>query len=673
MKLTAQRHVKREKLPGDGAVRQAAVDRKEIVTDRIRSVRGGNRTKLTHFITPMLASIHEHAFDNADWVFEIKWDGYRAIAEIGDTVRLYSRNGLSFLPLYPQVAAALQKIKTHAVLDGEIVAMNKHNKPDFQKLQQYDSNRSLDLVYYVFDCLYYEGKSLMHLPLTERKKFAQQIIPENSIIKYSDHVHQWGNAFFEKAAEMGLEGIIAKRAGSFYTPGKRSRDWMKIKNHNTQEAIIAGYTAPRASRPYFGALVLALMVDGKLRYIGHTGTGFTQETLKTMYNKLQRLKRATSPFSEKVMVNSPVTWVEPVLVCNIKFTEVTEDGILRHPVFMGLRIDKTPEETTTMDIQPKTKKIRTTRAAKKATRALPAEEKKLKANGHVITITNPGKIYWPEERFTKGDVINYYNNIHTYILPYLKNRPQSLKRNPNGISDGGFYHKDAAGDAPAWVDHIKLRSESTKKNTDYIICNNRATLFYLNNLGCIELNPWNSTTRALDYPDYLVMDIDPSETNSFDEVIDAALVIRSVLEKAGAPSYCKTSGATGLHIYVPLKAQYTYEQARSFAEIVAHLAAAQLPETTTTERALSKRAGRIYLDYLQNKRGQTLASAYSVRPVPGATVSTPLHWKEVKAGMHPSKFTISTIAARIEKTGDLFAGVLSEKTDLRKCLKNLGA
>lgn len=333
-------------------------------------MRDSGRVKLTDFITPMLASIGESAFDDEAWIFEIKWDGYRAVAEVGDTVRLYSRNGLSFLPLYPEVAAALSKIKTHAVLDGEIVALNKHNKPDFQKLQQYDSNRSLRLVYYVFDCLFYEGKSLMHLPVTERKKYAQKVIAgSSSVIKYSDHVHQWGKEFFAKAADMGLEGVIAKRAGSLYTPGKRTRDWLKIKNHNIQEAIIAGYTAPRESRPYFGALVLALMDHGKLRYIGHTGTGFTQQTLKRIYEKLQALKRPTSPFDQKIVVNSPVTWVEPILVCNIKYSEVTQDGILRHPVFMGLRIDKAPEEATMADVLPKKR----TAAAKKVTRKTAAK------------------------------------------------------------------------------------------------------------------------------------------------------------------------------------------------------------------------------------------------------------------------------------------------------------
>ncbi|MBT1698369.1 non-homologous end-joining DNA ligase [Fulvivirgaceae bacterium PWU4] len=377
MKLTRSR-IKRKTSRDTADASHDNAYQKSLAENRMRSVRGSGRIKLTDYITPMLASVGDSAFDDEQWIFEIKWDGYRAVAEIGDTVRLYSRNGLSFLPLYPAVAEALSKIKTHAVLDGEIVALNKQNKPDFQKLQQYDSHRSLRLVYYVFDCLFYKGKSLMHLPVTERKKYAQKAIAgSSSMIKYSDHIQQWGKEVFAKAAEMGLEGVIAKRADSLYTPGKRTRDWLKIKHHNIQEAIIAGYTAPRESRPYFGALVLAVMDHGKLRYIGHTGTGFTQETLKTMYKKLQELKRPTSPFDQKIAVNSPVTWVEPALVCNIKYSEVTEDGILRHPVFMGLRIDKAPEETTVTDVLPKKQKAAATKVARN-TVAPPAEKKQRK-------------------------------------------------------------------------------------------------------------------------------------------------------------------------------------------------------------------------------------------------------------------------------------------------------
>lgn len=646
------------------------------------SVRSGN-TRLSDYIKPMLAQIHDQPFDDPDWLFEIKWDGYRAVAEVNKKgIRLYSRNGLSFLKLYPAVAEELKKIKGDVILDGEIVVLNKNNKPDFQKLQQYDQNPSLQIQFYVFDCLAHNGKSLMNQPLIERKKIAEKVLPESKILKYSGHVMASGIDFFSGVVKMDLEGMIAKRSSSVYIPGKRSRDWLKIKNHNTQEAVIAGYTAPKGSRDHFGALILGIYEDNKLKYIGHTGTGFTAAMLKQVHDTISPLKRNTSPFDKKVAVNSPVTWVEPVTVCQIKYTEVTEDGILRHPVFLGLRIDKTGKETTTLDPTVQSKKTPSKMTAARPTkRSSPTQnvnatsEKKeasRKINGHVVTLTNLEKLYWPDEKITKGDLIYYYETVSKYILPYLKGRPQSLRRNPNGIRDEGFFHKDAGHDTPSWVDTVTISSESADKDIKYILCNNKATLLYLNNLGCIELNPWNSTVRKLDYPDYMVMDLDPSDENTFEQVIEAAQAVKEVLDEAGATAYCKTSGATGLHIYVPLKAQYPYDEVRAFAEVIATLTGQKLPISTTMERSLSKRNGRIYLDYLQNKKGQTLASVYSVRPKPGATVSTPLLWKEVKHGLHPEQFTIHNIARRLDRHGDLFSGVLRDRTNLKKCLKNLG-
>jgi len=647
----------------------------------VRSVRGGRNEKFEHVITPMLTQLHDAAFDDNDWIFEMKWDGYRAIAEVlPKRLRLYSRNGLSFANLYPAVADELTRIKKSMILDGEIVVLDKDHRPSFQKLQQYADNQHLQIVYYVFDCLAYDGKDLTTLPLLERKKILKKVLPKSDIIRYSDHVEGSGVAFFNKVVEMNMEGIIAKRADSVYSIGRRTPDWLKIKHHNTQEAIIAGYTAPRGGRQYFGALLLGIRSGKTLTYIGHTGTGFSDTMLRELHAKLQRIKRDTSPFATRVPVNASVTWVDPKLVCEVKFSEATDDGIMRHPVYLGLRIDKSASETTTMDITAKRPAAKKTRAAKgtaKKTARKSANE--VNANGdttltinrHKVSLTNLDKVYWPADGYTKGDLIQYYISIYKYILPYLKNRPQSLKRNPNGIDKPGFFHKDAGGEAPSWVKSIPLYSESADKDIDYILCNDAATLTYLNNLGCIEINPWNSTTKNLDNPDYLIMDIDPSDNNTFDEVIETAQVIKSVLDKAGATSYCKTSGASGLHIYVPLHAAYTYEQVRPFAEIVAILTEQQLPDLTTTERSLKKRKGRIYIDHLQNKRGQTLASVYSVRPVPGASVSTPLDWKEVKKGLHPSDFTIKNVLKRIEKKGDLFGGVLKGRVNLEKCLTRL--
>jgi bifunctional non-homologous end joining protein LigD len=290
-----------------------------------------------------------------------------------------------------------------------------------------------------------------------------------------------------------------------------------------------------------------------------------------------------------------------------------------------------------------------------------------------VKISNPDKVYWPDEGYTKGDVINYYNSIYKYIIPYLKNRPESLKRNPNGINGEAFFHKDAGEHAPDWMKTYPVWSESSDKTVDYLVCNDKPSLLYMANLGCIEINPWNSRITKPDHPDYVVLDLDPSDKNSFEEVIDCALVIKEIMDKAKAECYCKTSGSTGLHIYIPLGAKYDYEQAKQFAHMIAQIAQEQLPDSTTLERSLSKRKkNHIYIDYLQNRRGQTLSSAYSLRPKPGAPVSTPLDWKEVKHGLQTVDFNINNILKRVEKKGDLFVPVLKKGIDMMKAIKNLG-
>jgi len=364
----------------------------------------------------------------------------------------------------------------------------------------------------------------------------------------------------------------------------------------------------------------------------------------------------------------PVTWVEPELVCEIKFTEVTNDGKLRHPIFLHLREDKTTKEVT----------IKTTKNVKKTTVVKPGKEENENSRTYTfgatkVKTTNPGKIYFPEDRITKGNVIDYYIDMGKYILPYLKGRPQSLLRNPSGIGGHGFFHKDAGEKAPSFVKSTIVHSESNNKDIDYIICDNQPTLTYMNNLGCIEINPWHSTLKALDKPDYLIIDIDPSEKNSFEQVIEAANVVKAVLDKAGAPAYCKTSGASGLHIYVPTGKKYSYEQVKDFAYLVCMMAQEELPSFTTLERNLKKRGNQhIYMDYLQNRKGQTIASVYSLRPKPGATVSTPLLWKEVKPGLTPKAFNIKNTLQRVKKMGDIFSEVLGKGIDINKCLKQLG-
>lgn len=336
----------------------------------------------------------------------------------------------------------------------------------------------------------------------------------------------------------------------------------------------------------------------------------------------------------------------------------------------GKTMATSSKKKTTIEKTAVKKKAAPRKAAKKSTDE--EKEKIVKLNGHEVKLTNPQKIYWPKEGITKGEMLAYYERMAPVILPYLKNRPLSLKRNPGGITDKGFFQKDADDNTPEWITTTKIFAESTQKIVRYIVCNDKATLLYLANLGCIEMNPWNSTIKDLDKPNYLILDIDPAEKSTFDQVVETAQVIGSILEKAGATSYCKTSGASGLHVYIPLGAKYSYEQARQFGELVASLAQQQLPSFTSLERNLSKRGQKIYIDYLQNSRGQTLASAYSLRPVPGAQVSTPLLWKEVKKGIRPSQFTIYNIEERVKKLGDVFYMVLKKGINLQQCLKKLG-
>lgn len=630
----------------------------------------------------MLAKETEDPFDDKDWLFEIKWDGYRAVTEKSkNNIALYSRNGITFEYTYPIVVEQLKLIEQNVVLDGEIVVLNDEGHPSFQFLQHYSENTDRPIQYHIFDLLSLNGHDTTGLTLVERKELLQKIIPENEVIKYSDHIFEQGKSFFKVSTDNNLEGIIAKKIDSKYYPGKRTTEWLKIKNHKTQEAIIAGYTQAGGSRKYFGALVLASNNDNKLTYIGHTGTGFSQDSLKEMYEILQPLVREESPFDEKIKTNMPVTWVRPELICEVKYSEVTNDGKLRHPVFMHLREDKNLNEVTMANSKPVKKSTARNpkiKEEKKAVDKTPIEKKV--DNDKIFTFgksklkaTHLDKIYFPEDGVTKGDVIDYYISITDYILPYLKGRPESLLRNPNGIHQKGFFHKDAAGDAPRFVKSQKVFSESNSKYIDYIVCDNEATLTYLNNLGCIEINPWHSTIEALDKPDYLIIDIDPSDKNTFEQVIEAANVIKQVLDKAGAPGFCKTSGASGMHIYVPTGKKYTYEQVKDFTWVICMLANNELKDFTTLERNLQKRGNKhIYLDYLQNRKGQTISSVYSLRPKIGATVSTPLLWKEVKSGLSPKQFTIHNTGKRIKKIGDIFKGVLGKGIDLKKCLKNLG-
>jgi bifunctional non-homologous end joining protein LigD len=692
-------------------------------------------------VKPMLATLVDAPFDSADWLFEIKWDGYRAVAyKEGDQVELISRNNKPFTEKYEPVAEALKELDISAVFDGEIVAVDEKGLGNFQMLQNWQNTPS-QLRFFIFDILWLQGRDLTRLPLIERKKILQEILPEDhAVLRYSDHVVEKGNNFFQVALAQGLEGIMAKKSDSKYEIGARTDNWVKIKVNLRQEVVIAGYTEPRKSRKFFGALLLGLYRDGELVYIGHSGSGFNTKSLEQIYKKLQPLVIDDCPFAECPKGNMPVTWVKPQLVCEIKFTEWTKDGIARHPIFMGLREDKKPKDVTfekaktmaTMKEETKNTSAKETSSkkaapakkaapvAKKAASRKPQaasskskaenpaseEVKESKASGkktaggsnkkpetgnqkqvdlsigndqiiivdeYELKLTNLNKLYWKKEKFSKGDMINYYLRIAPYMMPYMMNRPQSLNRHPNGIDGPNFYQKDMKGKAPEWAETFDEFSESTNVTVEYLVCSSAATLIYMANLGCIEMHPWHSRTSSSLNPDWCLIDLDPDKGNPFEQVIDTAHVVKQVLDSIGAESYVKTSGSSGIHIYIPLGAKYSFEQSKQLAELVVTMVNQELPDTTSLERSPAKRKGKIYLDYLQNRETQTAASPYSLRPKPGMPVSTPLDWSEVKKGLTPQTYHARNIFDRLKTEGDLFGGVLGKGVDLQKVLSKLAS
>lgn len=629
----------------------------------LRNIPGAFKSRMPADILPMKAKIADSPFDDHGYVFEIKWDGYRAMAyKKGNEVELRSRSGKSFNLAYPEIVENLRKIHVEeAVFDGEIVALGEDGIPKFEWLQDWAKDPRGYLVFQIFDAPYLDGYDVRNVPLTKRKEVLKSL-DFNGSLRMTDYFEHFGKLFFEVAKKNGIEGIMAKKNDSTYQSGRRSDDWLKIKAVKKQEAVVAGYTEPRGARKKMGALVLGVYEENDLSYIGHTGGGFNEKTLGEAIDKLKEMETSICPFSKAPKTNAPVHWVRPEMVVEIKFSNWTKDGIARQPIFLGFRPDKEPHEVvreTELSVNNKSSKEYGRENGK--TFFAPRNE---------IKLTNPEKVFYPEEQFTKADVAEYYQKISPYILPYLKDRPESLNRHPNGIGGKNFFQKDMRNAPPDWVRTEKIYSESNDKYINYLICQDEATLLYIVNLGAIEINVWNSKVPKLDNPDYMVIDLDP-EGVEIRDVIRVARSVHEVLSGIGATSFPKTSGSRGIHIYVPLGAKYTFDQAEQFAHLVALAVNLHLPEITSLIRSPKKRQGKVYIDYLQNGRGKTMAAPYSLRPKPGAPVSTPLSWDEVKSGLDPKKFNIKTIFGRLQSSGDLFKGVVGKGIDMEKALKAL--
>lgn len=642
-------------------------------------------------IKPMKATLINEPFDDSNWVYEVKWDGYRAIAKISNMdVRLISRNNIPFEKYYP-IADLLKKWRINAMIDGEIVVLDNKGISDFGALQNWQSESDGKLTYYVFDILWYEGKNLMGLSLLERQAILQDILPtDDRRIRQSTVFAARGIDFFDAAEQVGLEGIMAKKADSNYTSDLRSKEWLKIKVQRRQEVVIAGFTRNEGSSKTFSSLVLAVHEGKQLRYVGKVGTGFSDAAQKEMMKRFKPLITKNSPFETAPDVDKPSrfrpkgigaksTWLKPELVCEVNYADVTSEGLFRQASFKGMREDKdadevvleepTDTEATVAAAENKTAKG-TKKPAGNARRTLlnaQDETQVRKVEGKELKFTNLSKIYWPDGGITKRDMFNYYYRIADYIIPYLKDRPMSLNRFPNGINGPSFYQKDVRGKTPEWVTKTFPYVNSEGEHKEYLVGDDEATLLWMASLACIEMNPWFSRIQSPDHPDYCVIDLDPDK-NTFEQVIEAAQEVRKVLDAIGVPSYPKTSGSTGMHIYIPLGAKYTYDQSQLFARVIVNLVHERLPDFTSLDRKVSSRKGKMYLDFLQNRPGATIAGPYSLRPKPGATVSMPLAWDEVKPGMQMRDFTIHNAFDRLKETGDLFKGVLGKGIDLSKTI-----
>jgi bifunctional non-homologous end joining protein LigD len=695
-------------------------------------------------INPMLASQVDAPFDNKDWVFEVKWDGVRAILFHNKTkgiLEIQSRNGKNITHRYPEIIESVNsavKCKESLVLDGEIVVLNKKGVPDFQmhqKRMNVESQKDIEILsndlpatYFVFDVLYIDGKDVEELQLLERRTILDSVIAKGSKrIRISEYIEEKGKALFKSAIENQLEGIVAKHKQSAYHQGTRSSAWLKIKGILTQDCIVVGYTKGEGNRQdYFGSLILAAYDErGNLRFIGHSGSGFgfdqLKETLKAMEEL--RIEDKFCPLDFVPYTNSKPTWLRPELVAEVKFSGWTQDKIMRAPIFLRFRYDKQPKEC--LLINQDENKIDSSESknvdnGKHSLIASTSSPSSPRPQGPKFS--NLEKIFWPstsgrlvgdgsslERQFTKKDLIEYYDRVSKYILPYLRNRPLSLKRYPDGIMGKTFYHKNWTQEKPDFVKTIQVFSESKNDIVNYLICNNKETLLWLANLGCIEMHSWYSRVHdfeacnksagaanssfsestqlieercGLETPDFIVFDLDPyiysgkekegeePEYNlkGFKATVDVALHLKNLLDELHIESYVKTSGKTGLHIFVPVAPIYRFDQTRTFAEIIGRMLSQRNPGKITMDWSSIKRKGKVFFDYNQNSKGKTLASIFSVRPTSSATVSMPIEWRDLP-DVQPADFTVSSVPDILSKGRNAWNGIHQKKQDLLKLIQ----
>ncbi|APA65747.1 DNA ligase D [Maribacter sp. 1_2014MBL_MicDiv] len=609
-------------------------------------------------LQPMLASSTKDIFNDPNYIFELKWDGYRVIAHITKgRVLLQSRNGINYNIKFSKLHDELATIEHDVILDGEVVLVDSNGVSQFGELQNYPDSTG-ELRYYVFDMLYLNGHSMLDLKLIERKSLINDVIGDLTITQYCDHIEGMGTALFEKAIEAGMEGVMAKEQNSNYAVGSRTEKWLKVKGVQSTDAIICGFTESANSPELIGSLILGQYQQDKLKYIGNCGTGFTDKSRKELQLLLSKYEVNENVFENKITLKGRIPhWTQPILECEIIFSELTKNGLLRNPVLKRIK-----SEITKIPIEPKNTEV----SIKKST----SSKEFITIDGLKVPISNLDKIYWPESKITKFNLIDYYLNISDYLLPHLIDRPQNLHRHPNGIHQESFYQKDNDY-LPDWFETVLVYSKSSEREINYLMCQNTASLIYMANLGCIEINPWSSRKLSLDKPDYGIIDLDPPKNMAFKKVVEVAKEFHKILRNLNIESFCKLSGSKGIHIYLPMSTKYSYEEVRNFIKLLCLLVEERLPELTTLERSINKRKGRIYLDYLQNRRGHTIASVHSVRPIVEAPISAPLHWQELNNKLTPRHFKMKDYITRIKEQGDLFKKISEVNFDMNNALMQI--
>ena len=618
----------------------------------------------------MLAEARDRPFSGEGWLFELKYDGFRVLAaKEGTEASLRYRSGLDATDRYPELAQALHALPfDRAVLDGEVAVLDADGKPSFQALQKRAllsraaeaerAAKARPATFFAFDLLAFGDLDLRPLPLRERKALLARLLPPAGPLRYADHVEDRGEDLFREVRARGLEGVVAKKADSRYRAG-RSGAWLKVRVQRSDDFAVVGFTMPSGSRAGFGALHLAVH-DGKgFAYAGSVGTGFAAEDLASIRARLEPLRRKEPPCR-----NAPAgkgnAWVEPRLVCEVRYLEVTDEGLLRQPAFVRLRDDKRPEECGHPRPDPPPEEEpgagRDDGAGDGARRA---------------ALTNLDKVYWPEDGTTKGDLLAYYRAVAPWLLPYMRDRPLVLTRFPDGIHGKSFFQKDAPEWTPRWIRTVRVWSEETRRDIEHFLVDDVESLLHVVNLGSIPLHVWSSRAPDLARPDWCVVDLDPKEA-PFAHVVRIARALHALCEDLNLPVHVKTTGQAGLHVMVPLGGQCTHAQSRDLALVLARRVADELPDIATLARSIPARGGRVYLDCFQNGQGKTIVAPFSVRPRPGAPVSTPLEWGEVNGRLDPRRFTIRTVPGRLRKKGDPLRPVLTEKPDLVAALARLG-